>query len=58
MLWYTLERYVHCLLGESFIKIPNDDDHENTVQNHSTESKKLVPDVSTKEKYAIRQLDA
>jgi len=28
MLWYTLERYAHCLLGQSFIRIPQDDDDE------------------------------
>ncbi|XP_035709245.1 jmjC domain-containing histone demethylation protein 1 isoform X2 [Folsomia candida] len=26
MLWYTLERYVHCLLGQSYLRIPSDDD--------------------------------
>ena len=45
MLWYTLERYVHCLLGKSYIRIPNDDNAENNGQINK-ELKKLVADVS------------
>lgn len=45
MLWYTLERYVHCLMGKSFIRIPTDDDDENDKELKPQSTERLVPEV-------------
>jgi len=45
MLWYTLERYVHCLVGQSFIRIPSDDDDDEHSEWKPMPCKKLVEDV-------------
>lgn len=46
MLWYTLERYVHCLMGQSYIRIPADDDDENEKEWKPPPCERLVPEVS------------